>query len=145
MFTRADEITSRSTSRALVWLLVLLGLLVAAFHVGQWLRSNEQQRYNAIAATGGDPDRAAPLLQHYGCVGCHTIPGISDADGQVGPDLGDVARQMYIAGVVTNTPDHLIRFIVDPQSIDAKSAMPKTGISSEEARDIAAYLYSIRR
>jgi cytochrome c2 len=145
VFTRADEITDGRTSRALVWLLVLLVVVVVPFHLGEWLRSKDQQRYNAIAATGGNPDRAAPLLQHYGCTGCHVIPGIRNASGQVGPDLGDVARRVYVAGVITNTPEHLIRFIVDPQSIDPDAAMPRTGISADEARDVAAYLYSIRR
>jgi cytochrome c2 len=47
--------------------------------------------------------------------------------------------------VVTNTPDNLIRFIVDPKSINQKSAMPSTGINAEQARDVAAYLYSLRQ
>ena len=57
----------------------------------------------------------------------------------------DVGRRVYIAGVVTNTPDNMVRWIVDPPSIDPQTAMPVTGISIAEARDVAAYLYSLRR
>jgi cytochrome c1 len=46
---------------------------------------------------------------------------------------------------VTNTPHNLVAFIADPRSIDPKSAMPRTGITPAEARDVAAYLYSLRQ
>jgi cytochrome c1 len=62
----------------------------------------------------------------------------------VGPELGNLARRVYVGGVLTNTPDNLIAFIIDPKAIDEKSAMPRTGISQEEARDVATYLYSLR-
>jgi hypothetical protein len=32
----------------------------------------------------------------------------------------------------------------DPRAIDDKTAMPVTGIGPEEARDVAAYLYTLR-
>jgi cytochrome c len=68
---------------------------------------------------------------------------VTGARGRVGPPLDEVARQVYVGGVVTNTPDNLIRWIVDPREIDPKTAMPATGISRAEARDVAAYLYSL--
>ena len=97
-----------------------------------------------IELTGGDPDLGAALMVQHGCGGCHTIPGVPRAVGQVGPPLRDIARRVYIAGVLTNTPDNMIRWIVDPRSVNPKTAMPATGISREEARQVAAYLYSIR-
>ena len=51
---------------------------------------------------------------------------------------------MYIAGVLPNTPDALIRWIMDPRDVDPKTAMPDLGVTSHDARDIAAYLYSRR-
>ena len=51
-------------------------------------------------------------------------------------------RRVYLGGAATNTPDNLIRWIVNPREIDPKTAMQVTGISTREARDIAAYLYS---
>jgi cytochrome c len=78
----------------------------------------------------------------YGCAGCHTIPAVTGARGQVGTNLQGVSRRVYLGGAATNTPDNLIRWIVNPREIDPKTAMPVTGISTREARDIAAYLYS---
>lgn len=38
----------------------------------------------------------------------------------------------------------MIRWIVDPKGVDSLTAMPVTGVSEGEARDIAAYLYTLR-
>ena len=92
--------------------------------------------------TGGDPARAPALIRRYGCAGCHTIPGIPGGDGQVGSSLADLRQRVYIAGVVTNSPDNLMHWIVTPQTFSPRTAMPATGISETEARDVAAYLYA---
>jgi cytochrome c1 len=106
-----------------------------------WRKVDEQQHL-AVALTGGDPRRAVAAMTAYGCAGCHFIPGLAGARGQVGPPLTGVAGQIYIAGVLTNTPENLVRWIVDPIGVDPQTAMPVTGISEDAARDIAAYLYS---
>lgn len=121
--------------------LALIALIAYGYHQ---LRFALEQRQAAIALTHGDPDRGAGALAAYGCGGCHVIPGIANANGRVGPELGDVARRVYIAGVLTNTPENLIAFIANPKAIDPMTAMPLTGISPAEARDVAAYLYAIR-
>ena len=56
--------------------------------------------------------------------------------------LADIIHRVYVGGVVTNSPDNLVRWIVSPQAFSPRSAMPATGISESEARDVAAYLYS---
>jgi cytochrome c1 len=62
----------------------------------------------------------------------------------VGPPLAGVGGRAYIGGVLTNTPEHMVRWIVDPQAVDSLTAMPLLGVSAPEARDIAAYLYTLR-
>jgi mono/diheme cytochrome c family protein len=122
----------------------IAALLAAAGLYGTYTAKDARRRSEtAIALTGGDPDKAPAYLTRYGCAGCHRIPGVTGARGRVGPPLDEVARQVYVGGVVTNTPDNLIRWIVDPREIDPKTAMPATGISRAEARDVAAYLYSL--
>jgi cytochrome c len=99
---------------------------------------------SAAMLTGGDPRQGAALIDAYGCDACHTIPGIRGADAQVGPALGGVVERVYIAGVLKNTPENLVRWIQDPQAVDERTAMPTLGVSEREARHIAAYLYSLR-
>lgn len=128
------------TAGVLLASLVLIGGL--AFGVRAAIKT-EQVRTTAISITGGDPDRGQALVKRYGCAGCHTIPGVRGANGLVGPPLQKFGSRVYIAGVVTNTPDNLIRWLKDPPGLDPKTAMPATGVSDADARDIAAYLYTL--
>ncbi len=98
----------------------------------------------AVQMTGGDPANGPALIREYGCGTCHVIPGVRGAGGLVGPPLTDFAHRAYIAGAVANTPEHLITWIRVPQAIQPGTAMPNMGVAEQEARDIAAYLYSRR-
>jgi cytochrome c2 len=101
-------------------------------------------RTEAARLTGGDPARGGELIRHYGCASCHTIAGIPGANSLVGPPLTGILRRVYIAGVLTNTPENLARWIQDPKAVDSLTAMPTLGVTPAEARDIVAYLYSLR-
>lgn len=93
------------------------------------------------AATRGHPARGARAILGYGCGACHVIPGVREARGMVGPPLSDFARRAYVAGRVPNTPDNLIAWIRRPDSLEPGTVMPSLGVSEQDARDIAAYLY----
>lgn len=98
----------------------------------------------AFSPVGGSPERGAQLVRSFGCGSCHTIPGIRNARGLVGPPLFFFSRRTYIAGQLPNTPDNLVRWIQDPQAIEPGTAMPTLGASEQQARDMAAYLYTLR-
>jgi len=99
---------------------------------------------NTVMHGGGDADRGKVAIATYGCGACHMIPGVSAAHGEVGPPLDHWSRRVYIAGVVGNTEDFLIRWIEVPEAIKPKTAMPTLGVTEGAARDIAAYLYTLR-
>ncbi|MDB5515570.1 MAG: cytochrome [Tardiphaga sp.] len=124
-----------------VWTLVGFVAAGAAVAAVAW-SSGRQAESAAIAMAGGDPARAPAIIRRYGCAGCHTIPGIPGGDGQVGGPLADIKHRVYVGGVVTNAPDHLVQWIVAPQHFSPRTAMPATGISEAEARDVATFLYS---
>ena len=105
---------------------------------------NEADAREAAALTGGNPWRGPDLLRKYGCQSCHTIPGVVGANGLVGPPLAGIASRSYIAGVLPNAPDNMLRWIRDPKGVDAKTAMPNTGVTPSDARHIAAYLYTLK-
>ena len=121
---------------------LIAAILAAAALLVRGVQQRSQQRAVAVAMTSGDPGRAPALMTRYGCGGCHTIPGIPGAGGKVGPALQDLRSRVYVASGTRNTADNLIGFIVDPQRFSPRSAMPKTGITEAEARDVAAYLYA---
>ncbi|WP_246690422.1 c-type cytochrome [Microvirga aerophila] len=135
---------TRLLRSAILGTLALVVLTGAAIYAGYQMKLSKEMRTRAIALTAGNPDFGRDLARRYGCAGCHTIPGVPHAKGQVGPSLQGFAARVYVGGVTTNTPDSLIQWIENPRSLDPKSAMPITGISRQEARHVAAYLYTLR-
>lgn len=121
---------------------LLLGAAIASGTAAATWYWQDQSEAIARALSAGEPSRAPDLIRRYGCSGCHTIPGIPGADGQVGASLSDIKRRVYVGGVAFNSPENLVRWIVSPQTFSEHSAMPATGISEAEARDVAAYLYA---
>lgn len=102
-------------------------------------------RFQPSDLPGAQPDRGARVMRHaYGCGACHVIPGVTGATGMVGPPLNGWSRRAYIAGNVANTPDNLVRWLQHPQAIEPGTAMPDLGVSEADARDMAAYLFSLR-
>ncbi|HEV2149866.1 MAG TPA: c-type cytochrome [Longimicrobiaceae bacterium] len=97
----------------------------------------------AVAVAGGDPGRGRELVHEYACGGCHVIPGVAAASSLAGPPLTDWAERQYVAGALWNTPDNLIRWIMDPQAVEPGTAMPDLGVTEEEARHMAAYLFTL--
>lgn len=95
------------------------------------------------ASSGGDATRGEQIIRDVGCGSCHDIPGIREAKGRVAPPLTFFAERTYIAGRVPNTPDNLVRWIEDPQAVEPGTAMPKLGLDEPQARDVAAYLYTL--
>jgi cytochrome c2 len=98
----------------------------------------------AAPATDGDARRGAKLMERYGCGACHIVPGLADAQGLVGPPLTKMGRRVYIAGVLRNSPDNMMTWLQDPQRIHPGNAMPNMGIGPDDARDLTAYLFTLR-
>lgn len=95
-------------------------------------------------AVAGDPRAGSRAIHAYGCGTCHIIPGIRGANGRVGPPLEAIAERAYLGGVIPNSPEAMMRWIMDPRAVDPRTAMPDTGVSRADARNITAYLYTLR-
>jgi len=121
----------RAVRRAL--LLVLLGAAACG--------GGEAADTRILATTGGDAVAGKVAIAKFGCGSCHVIPGVERARGLVGPPLSDFAWRTYIAGTIYNTPPNLEAWIRLPDSVEPGTVMPTLGVSRQEARDIAAYLY----
>jgi cytochrome c len=106
----------------------------------------ERARTNRLAAelVHGEPSRGPDKIRKYGCYGCHVIPGVIGANGLVGPPLAGIGNRVFIAGKLPNSPENITRWIQHPRSIDPHTAMPEMGVTDEDSRDIAAYLYTLQ-
>ena len=92
----------------------------------------------------GDPANGRLLLRQYGCGSCHKIPGVANALGNVGPSLEAVGSRIYLAGMLPNTPPNMVLWIQAPQQVDPLTAMPDLQVPEQHARDMTAYLHSLR-
>jgi cytochrome c len=119
----------------------LTSLVAAALVCLSLAACNEE----SIAAGSLSPEaqKGANIIASSGCGTCHTIPGIENADGLVGPPLNHMAKRTYIAGVVRNSPEHMAQWVMDPQSIVPNTAMPNLGLSRKQANAVVAYLATL--
>lgn len=117
-------------------------LIVSLLGVG--LAACERSAASAPANFNGDARHGAELVQKYQCGGCHDIPEIPHANGNVGPPLHRIGTRTFIAGFIQNSPDNMAYWIEDPQRMLPGNGMPKIGVSQSEARDIAAFLYTLK-
>jgi cytochrome c2 len=108
-------------------------------------QSVAETRTTAEQLTRGDVTRGKLAMARYGCGSCHTIEGIPGADGDVGPSLDGIAQRVEIAGKLSNDPDNMIRWIRQPQDVAPGNGMPNLGVNERDGRDIAAYLYTLRK
>jgi cytochrome c2 len=95
-------------------------------------------------ALEGNAENGRLLLRQFGCGACHRIPGVADAQGHVGPPLEGVARRVYLGGVLPNSRENMARWIRSPKSFDPQTAMPELQVGEEHARDMVAFLYTLR-
>jgi mono/diheme cytochrome c family protein len=93
----------------------------------------------------GDVSQGRALVANgrFGCAACHSIPGVDSPRGVVGPPLRGMARRAFIAGQLPNKPEVLVGFLRDPPALVALTGMPNVGLTADQARDIAAYLYTL--
>lgn len=120
---------------------LLVGIIVTCFITVCFCGAARKKA--AVETTGGNPARGKAAIARYGCASCHTIPGVQGANGLVGPPLSGLRHRVYVS-VLPNTPQNLMRWIQHPREVDPKAVMPDTGVASADARDIVAYLYSLK-
>lgn len=122
----------------------LIAIAAAAILLSTATGCIESNVTQAKEATGADPQSGRNKIAYYGCGSCHEIPGITGANGLVGPPLTRIASRVYVAGVLPNTPENMVQWIRNPKAVDEKTAMPVLNVTDADARDITAYLYTLK-
>ena len=104
----------------------------------------------AASASGTTPQdelaaRGEVVFLRESCGGCHQVKGTT-AQGKRGPELSDFGgRRTIAAATVPNTPEHLMEFLRDPDSVKPGVLMPPSPhISDDELRALVAYLEGLR-
>lgn len=138
--SRGERRNGRPSGRALrpLALACLAALLILA-----GCRGGQSNRTYAVR-TDGVAEQGVDVIEAFGCGSCHVIPGVRSARGRVGPPLTDFGARTFIAGALPNTTENLVRWIMNPQAIEPGTAMPNLDLTEEQARDVAAYLSTLR-
>lgn len=92
---------------------------------------------------GASPERGRDIIVRVGCASCHTVPGIRWPRGKVGPSLHGFAASNLISGRLPNRPDMLAAYVANAPAVLPGTTMPAMPVSEREARDVAAYLYTL--
>jgi cytochrome c oxidase subunit 2 len=99
----------------------------------------------AALPRGSVAERGRQLFARSACIACHTIEGLPQARGTVGPNLTHVASRTTLAGALfPNTTDYLRRWIVDAPALKPGSLMPKLPLPDDDLSAMVAYLQSLR-
>jgi cytochrome c2 len=122
---------------------IALGLISITCLYAGCTQSREAEQI-ARATTGGSAAKGSAAITRYGCGSCHIIPGVSGASGLAGPPLSGIGNRIYVAGVLQNTPDNMVRWIENPPAVDEHTVMPNLGVTHQDAIDIAGYLYTLK-
>lgn len=90
-------------------------------------------------------DAAAGLeiIRRTGCAACHAVPGIAWPTGRAAGSLEGFGARPMIAGRLPNQPEVLVQWVMNAPSLDPQTGMPPMPLTEAEARDVAAYLYSL--
>ena len=129
-------------TRATAAFAVLALIIVAACLVANQAFKLADVRHRAEALTGGNVERGRQAFIGAGCGGCHTLEGVAQANGLVGPPLDGIAERAVIAGKLANNPANMGRWISSPQSEITGNAMPDMELSTQQVGDISAFLYT---
>jgi cytochrome c1 len=97
-----------------------------------------------IDTFGGNPHHGAAVIAQAGCGACHNVPGVPGARGRVGPSLDHIGIQTILVGTLPNTPANMLTWIRTPQSVRPGDVMPNMELTEHDARDVAAYLSTLR-
>lgn len=123
----------RRTTSGLLLMVPILVLLAAC--------ADKRQQPRDI--TGADASAGLAVIERLGCAACHQIPGVDWPQGTVGGSLNGFADRSMIAGRFPNQPDTLATWVRNAPSMSATTGMPAMPMTSAEARDVAAYLYTL--
>ncbi len=94
------------------------------------------------STTGGNAARGRDLVETVGCKGCHVVGD----DERMRKERGfsfDIAPELTRAGSKLD-PEWLYAWLKNPRAYRPKTQMPNLRLTDQEARDIVAYLMTMR-
>jgi cytochrome c oxidase subunit 2 len=121
-----------------------MSLFVNAESDADYARWAALQKADANAPVGEEAIAGRDVFLRKPCAACHTVRG-TPATGKTGPDLTHVGGRVTIAaGTLDNTRGGMAAWLADPQTVKPGNNMPLVTLSSDELRQISAYMESLK-
>lgn len=97
-----------------------------------------------VASPAGSVEEGKAIFISKPCIGCHTVEGIPQAQGQAGPDLTHQAGRPLIADTLTRTDENMRKWLSDPAAVKSGVLMPKPNLTDDEMDDLIAFLETLK-
>ncbi len=119
-----------------------MGFEVVAQNPAEFQKWQDAQRKSAAMVSTIDINAGKKLFLDR-CSGCHTIRG-TEAVGAHAPDLTHLkSRRLIAAGLLTNTSEHLVKWITHAQDIKPGARMPSMMLTATEISALSAFLSTL--
>lgn len=98
-------------------------------------------------ASTGDVNRGREVFLSKGCTGCHTLAGIPNAVGTLGPPLTSVGATAGVRRATEHADEYLRESVKRPNAyivpgFPSPSLMPPGLVAGRELDDLVAFLMS---
>lgn len=119
-----------------------MGFEVVAQSEDEFKIWQDGQRRTAATVFAADVNAGRKIFLDR-CAGCHTIRG-TEAAGAHAPDLTHLnSRRLIAGGLLTNTPDHLVKWITHAQELKPGARMPSMVLTATEISALSAFLSTL--
>ncbi|MGZ4967995.1 MAG: cytochrome c oxidase subunit II [Methylobacter sp.] len=119
-----------------------MGLEVVAETEDEFRAWQEGQRETTATVSTDEVNDGRKIFLDQ-CAGCHAVRG-TEAVGAHAPDLTHLnSRRLIAAGLLTNTPDHLMQWITHAQQIKPGARMPSMVLTVPETSALSAFLSTL--
>jgi cytochrome c oxidase subunit 2 len=106
-----------------------------------WVTNQQAEAPTPVA--GSAADGGLQVFNTAGCIGCHTIGGVSEGIG--GPNLTHFgARDCFAGCMLSVTEENLSKWLHDPASVKPGSFMPNLNLTDDQVTSLVAYLESLK-
>jgi cytochrome c oxidase subunit 2 len=119
-----------------------MGFEIVAQSPDDFRKWRENQQKTAAPASSHDASAGQELFLEH-CSGCHSVRG-TGAVGAHAPDLTHLtSRRLIAAGLLANTPEHRVQWIMHAQELKPGVRMPGFTLSQSEMAALSAFLSSL--
>jgi cytochrome c oxidase subunit II len=121
-----------------------MALWIVAEPQAEFNRWRQNQTQTSIPPATDSQRRGQQVFMSSTCVMCHAINGTT-AGSNFGPNLTHIgSRNTIAAATLSNTREHLARWIVDSQQFKPGNKMPQNNLGQAELDALVDYLQSLK-